>query len=191
MIYKRILNDSLGSKTVKRSRRAAVAASPAAGAMALPAQSEALRVAIAAHKAAQAKVDEMVVPPGCDEAALSRCWGWSGNRNCSSVGHPSFVIGVRSKIKGPVEPAPFVKCQSIQRFLLAAAAVLFAALLIAALVVAHRLLSIAFELLRRAFSLQFVRADEHRRRGRALESCRGSMLERRRLFRESLLPPWG
>jgi hypothetical protein len=43
---------------------AAVATVPAAGAMAaLPAPSEALRVAIAAHRAEQAKVDGMVGPP--------------------------------------------------------------------------------------------------------------------------------
>jgi hypothetical protein len=41
---------------------AAATALPATGASASPVQSEALRVAIAAHKAAQAKVDGMVTP---------------------------------------------------------------------------------------------------------------------------------
>jgi hypothetical protein len=42
---------------------AAVATVSATGASASPVQSEALRIAIAAHKAAQAKVDGMVAPP--------------------------------------------------------------------------------------------------------------------------------
>jgi hypothetical protein len=59
------------SEAVKPSRRAALTAAlaagaaaivPAAGAVASPVQSEALRIAIAAHKAAQAKVDGMVTP---------------------------------------------------------------------------------------------------------------------------------
>jgi len=55
-------------RAVLRSLLAGAAAIvPAAGAMALPAQSEALRLAIAAHRVEQAKVDNMHTPAGCSE----------------------------------------------------------------------------------------------------------------------------
>jgi hypothetical protein len=61
----RALPETTNRRTLLRSILAAgaVATVSAAGASASPVQSEALRIAIAAHKAAQAKVDEMVAPP--------------------------------------------------------------------------------------------------------------------------------